>query len=412
MRIMSPPAPVVNLALVVTSILSVPLSLLAGDWPTHRGPQLNGVSVETPLRRSGEAKVLWKVELGLGYSTPVIADGRVMVTGHDGKDTDVFFCLDPATGSEKWKVPYPQDLGDLYFQGGTTGTAAIDGDRVYHLSRDGDLFCLNVNGGEVIWRKNLVEDFEYDRPMWGFSGAPLVKGDKLFLNAGEAGIAFRKDNGELVWKSKNEEAGYAMPLPIRRGERNMLIFSNKRAYVCVDEGTGEAVWSQKWMTRYGVNAADPVLAGNRIFLSSGYGKGCILLDWEGGDAEPTSLWQGREMRTQMNAAILVGDYLYGVDGNESEDGTGLKCLDLKTGKTVWTDVTVGHGAVTVVGDQLLVLTEQGELQVAPASPSGYVPTFKQKVIEPRVWTVPVFSNGRVYCRNAGGSLVVLDMAGS
>lgn len=411
MRILSPPVLVVNLALLVTSFLSVRMSAWAGDWPTHRGPKLNGISDETSLRRNGEAKVLWKAEVGLGYSTPVIADGRLMVTGHDGKDTDFFYCLDPATGVEKWKVSYPQALGDLYFQGGTTGTAAIHGDRVYHLSRDGDVFCLNVNGGAIIWQKNLVNDFEYDKPTWGFSGAPLLRGDNLFLCAGAAGIALRKDNGELVWKSKNEEAGYAMPLPIRRGERNMLLFSNKRAYLCVDEGTGEEVWSHKWMTRYGVNAADPVLAGDQIFLSSGYGKGCVLLEWKG-DEDPKSLWQGREMRTQMNAAILVGDHLYGVDGNESEDGTGLKCLDLKTGKTVWSDTTVGHGAMTVVGDQLLVLTEQGELQVAPATPSGYAPTFRQKVIEPRVWTVPVFSNGRVYCRNAGGSLVVLDMVES
>jgi len=112
----------------------------------------------------------------------------------------------------------------------------------------------------------------------------------------------------------------------------------------------------------------------------------------------------------MNAAVLIDGHLYGVSGNEGQDGTGLRCLELATGNVKWTEASVGHGTLMAVKDKLLVLTENGELQVAPASPGGFKPTFTRKVVDPRVWTVPVFSNGQVYCRNASGHLVVLRMA--
>lgn len=111
----------------------------------------------------------------------------------------------------------------------------------------------------------------------------------------------------------------------------------------------------------------------------------------------------------MNAAVLIDGHLYGVSGNEGQDGTGLRCLDLATGTVKWSETAVGAGTLMAVQDKLLVLTENGELQVAPASPTGYKPTFTQKVVEPRVWTVPVFANGQAYCRNSSGHLVVLDM---
>ena len=162
------------------------------------------------------------------------------------------------------------------------------------------------------------------------------------------------------------------------------------------------------MTRHGVNAADPIVTGDYIFISSGYGKGAVLAKWTG-EGDPERVWQNRDMKTQMNAAVLVDGYLYGVDGNESQDGTGLKCLDLMTGETKWSAEGVAHGTMTVVGDQLLVLTEQGKLEIAKVSPGGYQPTFSQQVLKPRVWTVPVYANGKIYARNAAGEFVALEV---
>lgn len=398
--------PIVAATALALTLSSFPA--LAEDWPVFRGPNGNGISSESGLKSSGQAETKWQTQVGLGYSSPVIAEGRVIVSGHDGKDTDTLWCLDEKTGEVIWKHSYPQPLGDLYFQGGTTGTATIDGDKVFHVARQGELFCLNVTDGAVIWSKHLQKDFGYTMPTWGFTGAPLVQADRLYVTAGESGLCLDKKDGATIWQSKDEEAGYATPFPITRNGKNFLIFTNKRAYVCVDAETGNEVWSERWMTRYGVNAADPVVFEDYLFISSGYGKGATLVKWDG-NGDPETVWQNRDMKTQMNAAVLIDGHLYGVDGNEGQDGTGLKCLELLTGKTLWIEESVGHGTVAAAGGKLIVLTEQGMLQVADASPSGYSPSFSQQVLQPKVWTVPVFANETVYCRNAGGQFVALAM---
>lgn len=403
------PFPRVNPALLATALFFPGgiAEMAAADWPRYRGPDLDGISREEGLKTSGEAKLLWKAELGLGYSAPVVASGRVVVSGHtEGRDT--LFCFDEVTGEVRWKHSYPQPLGDRYFQGGTTGSATIDGDRVYLLAREGELFCLDLETGKPIWQKDLQKDLGYTKPEWGFSGSPLVWDDWLFLNAGDAGLNLNKADGSVVWKSQNEVAGYSTPYPVTRQGWRLVIFSNKRSYVCVDAGNGTEVWRQKWMTRYGVNAADPIVTGDWIFLSSGYGKGAILMEWKEKKA-PVPKWQNREMKAQMNAPVLIDGHLYGINGNESQHETGLICMELATATVKWSDPSVAHGTVVAVGGNLLVLSEAGELQVAPAKPTGYEPTFRQAVLSPTVWTVPVFANGRVYCRNAAGQLVALDM---
>lgn len=406
MKILSSPLLPVNVTLAFALVFAIFSPVKADDWPVYRGSDRNGISTESGLDGVASAEVVWEAQLGLGYSSPVISGGKVIIAGHDGQSTDTLYCLDEKTGAELWTHSYSQPLGDLYFQGGTTGTATISGDFVYHVARQGELFCLSLADGSVIWKKHLQKDFGYKMPTWGFSGAPLLHNERLYLTAGESGIALDPSNGEPIWKSDDEEAGYSTPYLFEKNGRELMIFTNKRAYVCVDPSNGEEVWSHRWMTRYGVNAADPIVTGNYIFISSGYGKGAVLLEWDG-TGDPERIWQNRDMRTQMNAAVLLGGYLYGMDGNESADGTGMKCLKLETGETVWSDTSTGHGTLSAAGDSLIVLTEQGELQVGKASPEGFSPAFSKKVVAPRVWTVPVLANQRIYSRNAAGHLVVL-----
>lgn len=380
----------------------------ANDWPVYRGPDRNGISTESGLEKVASAEVAWEKQVGLGYSAPLIGGGKAIISGHDGGKKDTLFCFDEATGAEKWKFSYPQPLGDLYFPGGTTGTAVIDGDRIYQLAREGDLFCLDAENGEVVWSSHLQKDFKYSKPDWGFTGAPIVNGEHLLITAGVAGMALNKGDGSVVWRSKDAEAGYSAPFVFDKNGTQYAIFSNEKNYVCVDAATGTPAWSHKWMTRYGVNAADPIVSGDFILIASGYGKGAELLKWTG-SGEPERVWKSRDLRTQMNAAVLIDGHLYGIDGDEGKDGTALKCLNLETGETLWSEASIGHGAVSAAGNQLVVLSEQGELQIAAASPSGFTPHFKKKVLDPKVWTVPVFANGKIYCRNASGQFVVLSI---
>lgn len=408
MCMLSPSIPRVNTTLMAFLVTTTLHHTFAEDWPVFRGVDRNGIAAEGSLALAGEVGTAWTAEVGLGYSAPVVSGGKLVITGHDGTGTDTVFCFNEATGEELWKFSYPQPLGDLYFQGGTTGTVTFDGDRLYHVAREGEVFCLNAKDGAVIWKRHLQDDFGYSKPTWGFTGAPLVMGGRVYLTAGESGLALDKKDGGEIWKSKNEEAGYSSPFPIRRGETQYLIFTQKRSYVCVKAETGEVVWEHRWMTRYGVNAADPVVSGDYIFISSGYGKGAVLLSWNG-SGKPEKVWQNRELRTQMNAAVLIDGYLYGVDGNESVDGTGMKCLDFMTGETKWTDTSIGHGTLCAVGGQLVVLSESGDLQIGVADPAGFEPVVSGKAVPGRVWTVPVVAQGKIFARNESGRLAAITV---
>ncbi len=393
-----------TIGLLVATVILGAQHLMGADWPQWRGPEANGISKES-LQGVTALEEVWRAELGLGFSGFVVADGRVFTMGHDGGETESVWCLDAATGKVLWQHSYPQPLGDLYFPGGSTGTPTVDGEVLYSLARAGQLFCFEASSGKVLWKKSLHGDFGYDLPTWGFSGSPKVHGSLLLLNAGDAGLALRKADGSEVWKSKNGEASYSTPYLVQRDGTDVAIFSNKRGYVCVEAKNGKEWWRIRWMTRYGVNAADPIAAGEQLFISTGYDKGATLLEWNGQD-KPKTLWKNREMKNDMNACVLLDGFLYGISGNEGKDGTGLKCLQLESGEGKWLDSSVAHGAIMATADgDLLVLSEGGELMVATASPEGFEPRLKKKVLGEKCWTVPVLANGRIYCRNGKGQMV-------
>lgn len=382
-------------------------SAIAADWPHWRGPQRNGVSTETGLADTwpGEGpKVAWKVKVGLGFSSFVVAGGRVFTMGHaDEKDT--VFCLDADSGKEAWKHSYPAELGDKFFDGGTTGTPTVDGDRVFTLSRWGDAFCFEAVTGKIVWSKNVAEETGAPLPDWGFGGAPLVHGKLLVLSVGEAGLALDKATGTVVWKSAAKEAGYSTPLPLT-GSDGLGLVSSGRAYLAVNLLTGKEAWRIKWVTQYGVNAADPIVEGDRMFLSSGYGKGGALFKL--GAGEPEQLWKTKALRTQMNAAVLFQGHLYGVDGDTTEKAA-LKCVEFATGIDKWAQPNFGSGGGVIADGKLIALSGTGELMVAPASPNGFKPTAQAQVLGGKTWTAPVLANGRILCRNSRGDVVCLDV---
>ncbi len=395
-------------ASVAALLVAASVSALATDWPHWRGPSRNGISTETGWTDQWPAagpSVAWKAGVGLGFSSFAVANGRVVTAGHaDEKDT--VFCFDAMTGKEIWKHSYPSDLGDKYFDGGTTGSATIEGDRVFWLSRWGDVFCFNAADGKVVWNKNVQAETKARVPDWGFTGAPLVLGDKLILNIGEAGLALDKKSGNVLWQSATRSAGYSTPLPFKQGGDVRVVMGNEQAYVAVNPADGKEAWRIKWLTQYGVNAADPIVDGNRILLSSGYGKGAGL--FELGGAEPKEIWKSKVIRTQMNPAVLHQGHLYGVDGDTTEKAS-LKCVDFATGAEKWKHANFGSGGVIIADGKLIALSGTGELLVAPASPESFKPTARAQVLGGKCWTAPVLANGFIYMRNSRGDVVAVDV---
>ncbi|MCA1962767.1 MAG: PQQ-binding-like beta-propeller repeat protein [Prosthecobacter sp.] len=376
----------------------------AADWPVWRGTQADGISRETDWKVAAEPKTLWQAEVGLGFSSFVVADGRVLTTGHaDGQDT--IWCLNAETGKLVWKHSYPADLGDKYYEGGTSNTPTIEGDKVYHLSRWGDLFCLEAATGKVLWSKNVQKETGAAIPDWGYAGAPLVQGGLLILNVGKAGMGVDKATGKIVWKSDADSAGYSTPVPYTAGGKKLDIVSSTDAYTAVQVEDGTPVWSYRWATRYGVNASDPILSGDHVFISTGYNKGCTLLKL--GASQPEKVWESKVLKNQFNSSVLIQGYLYGIDGDQNSRCS-LKCVKLDDGKMAWEEKSIGFGSLMAADGRLIILTEKGELVIAKATQSGYEELSRAQVLSGRCWSAPVLANGRLYVRNAPGKVLCLQ----
>ena len=380
----------------------------AENWPHWGGPDRNGVSKESDwlFQWPDEGpKIAWKAKVGLGYSGFVVADNRAFTAGHDNAK-DTVFCFDAKTGKEVWKHSYPAQLGDKYFDGGTTGTPTIDGDKVYWLSRWGDLFCFEAGSGKIVWEKNVHKETGIRIPDWGFTGAPYVHEGLLVLNVGDAGMGVEKATGKIVWKSANKDAGYSTPQPLKRGEELLVVFGSRESYVAVNPEDGKEAWRVRWVTQYGVNAANPIFHEDKMFISTGYGKGAGLFDLK--ENPPKEIWKSKVLRTQLNAGVLYEGNIYGADGDTTEKAS-LKCIDFATGKELWKEPNFGNGGVIVAAGKLILLSAQGELMVAPADPSGFKPLARAQVLGGSSWTAPVLANGMIYCRNSRGDVVCADV---
>jgi outer membrane protein assembly factor BamB len=395
-------------ALTLTIVLGISAVSRAEDWPVYRGPRYDGISTEKGWLDRWPAQgptIAWKATVGLGHSSMVTKDGRLFTAGHaDEKDT--VYCLDAETGQQIWSHSYPADLGAKFYDGGTTGTPTAEGDRVYWLGKWGDLFAFEAATGRIIWNVQVQKATGIRVPDWGFTGAPRVHGDLLILNVGEAGVAVKKDTGEIAWKSADKNAGYSTPLPIEQDGRARFVIGSGQAYIAVDPETGAEAWRIRWLTQYGVNAADPIVMGNKVFLSTGYNRGAGLFDVS--QNPPAEIWKSRVVRTMMSPGVLYEGHVYAMDGNTDDRGA-LKCVEFSSGAEKWAAPAFGTGGLVIADGRIIAVTAHGELVVAPATPEGFKPTARAQVLGGTIWTAPVLSNGRVYCRNSAGDLVCVDL---
>lgn len=380
----------------------------ADDWPHWRGPRGTGIADETGWLDhwpdAGPA-IAWKAEVGTGFSSVVVAEGRAYTMGN-ADDIDTVYCLDASTGATIWKHSYDAPLDPNLFEGGPTATPTVAGNRVYTISRWGDVFCFDAAAGEVVWSANVHESAGVRVPGWGFAGSPVVYGDLLLLNAGDSGVALEAATGHVAWKSLDKDCGYSTPVLVERDGAVQALLASSDSIVAVDAATGNEIWRYRWLTRFGLNAADPIVEGDRVFISSGYGKGYTLVDVS--QNPPAEIWRTRELRNQFNSSVLIDGYLYGIDGDTTSD-TALKCVELESGETQWSEEGYGSGSLIAAAGRLIVLGDDGELVVAPISPDAFVPTARANVLDDKCWTPPSLAGGRIYCRSAAGHVVSVDV---
>lgn len=381
------------------------------DWPHWRGLAYNGTSPESDFTTNFGPKgpdILWKSFIGKGYSSSVISDGKLFTMGLVDSD-EVVFAFDAKSGEEIWKKSWKSTFKPQFYDGGTSGTPTIDGNRLYILAQTGEVFCLDISDGSVVWETNIMKQLQLEVGMWGYTGAPFVWKNSLILNAGEYGLALDKSSGSVLWSSGTAANGYATPVPFKfKGETLLAIFGAKALHA-VHPDTGKKVWSYSWETSYDVNAADPLFFQNdqMVLISSGYGSGATLLDLT--QDKPREVWKNKLLKTQLNAAVHHEGYFYGIDGNTSDKAT-LNCIESKSGELIWSEKNIGTGGLILANGHLLVISERGEFLIAKATPNGFKPTTRKQIYGGKTWTVPTLANGIAYCRNSRGDLVALKIA--
>ncbi len=378
----------------------------AADWPRFRGPEGNGLSKETGWFKEWPAtgpKVFWEAKVGLGFSSFAVGEGKALITGNEA-DTDTLFCFDAVTGKEVWKKSYPCPLLPKYYQGGTNATPTIENGRVYHLGKMGQMFCLNLADGTVIWEKDIVKEHGLTVPEWGFASSPVILGDLICLNAGGAGLALNKADGSLAWINDTSSAAYASVVPLELNGVPSLAILSHRDLVAVKLADGKEWWRHPFKSGYDTNAMDPIPWNGHLIVSA-HDQKAELIDIR--SAEPKSVGPLGDTRIHMNSGVVIGDHLYQVHGSGGKPGD-LRCIDLRTQQIAWKQVGLGVGALIAADGKLIVLGEKGELAIITAKPDGYEELARAQLLGPTCWTQPALANGRIYLRSGKGDVVCVS----
>lgn len=404
---------VVLLTLILPALPGFESRARAGDWPHWLGPDRNGVAGEAlPDAFDGET-VAWRARVGTGFSSVAVAGGRLYTMGHDGAASggrETVWCLDAGTGEPRWQVAYEAALLPNLHEGGPAATPAVAGDRVYVLSKDGQARCLDAGTGTVVWRRDIWRDAGMKAPPeWGFAGSPLVLGERVLIEAG-ATFALDRATGEILWRSQPFRPAYGTPAPFLHQDALRLAVLKSDGLVVLDGENGGTLAFAEWETPFHTNATTPLVHGTALFLSTGYDRGCALFQFDGRGL--SKRYESRVLCNHMNQSVLLDGYLYGFDGTAHRGRpTELVCIEIESGRERWRvppDLGLGCGSLIGTSDgKLIVLSERGELLVAPASPAGFEPGSRAQVLGGRCWTPPVLAGGRVYCRNSRGDLVAV-----
>jgi len=387
------------------------VSVLAQDWTSVLGPAQDNSSKEKITNLDWKEKppeILWSRELGLGYSAFSVKDKHAYCMGHvAGKE--FVYKLDADTGKPAWMIQYAGGKVDRLHIGGPAATPVLDGDRVFILGREGQLKSLDAADGSVTWEKDLREVFGVKVPEWGFSGSPVIHG-KLLLVQGGPLAAFDKTTGELKWKTETYKHGYGT-IHLFEHDGQTLAAALTNDGVLITDLKGKERAKHLWKTSYRTNGTTPIHRGGQIFISTGYRRGCTLLDFKGDALAEVYENKGISCHMANPVPSQDGKQLYGIDGNSHySQACTLRCVDWKTGEVRWKQKNVGCGTVLRAGKHLLVLEEDGELVLADASPAGYTERGRIRLFERgKCWTSPTFINGRVYARNDFGAAVCVDL---
>jgi outer membrane protein assembly factor BamB len=377
---------------------------LSSNWPGFRGPDRDGV-YHGSIRTSWEGLApMWKKPIGGGRASFAVAGGRAF-TIEQRQRHEVVAAYDVMTGKTLWTNAWEARFKSAFMgiMGGGEGPRATptfaDG-LVYALGGRGELRCLDAATGKLVWRTNILQDAGARNLSWGMAGSPLIAGDAVIVQpggtAGRSIAAYDRRTGKRLWTALDDKTAYVSPMTVKlMGVPQLLVVTAKRL-VGLGLDRRDVLWEFLWSTDHDASATQPIVVGdNRIFYSSGYGTGAVVIELTktGDKFSVRQVWRNIRMKNRQSTSILHDGFIYGLD-----DGI-LACLDASTGELKWKGGRYGHGQVLLAGDHLIVTTEEGELVLVAATPVKLTELARVPAVDGETWNVPALADGILLVRN-------------
>jgi outer membrane protein assembly factor BamB len=394
------------------------------DWPQFYGPNRDGVVPAPELNTDWTKKkpaTLWSVSIGGGYSSFAVVDG-LAYTMDKVDDKERIVCFDVATGATRWthdrEVTYKRE--GTNFLPGPRSTPAVHDGRLYAVGALGQFVCLQLpttpdGKPTLLWEKDLVSEWQVSLPTWSMACSPLIEKDLVIVQpGGRKGtvVAYDRVKGDVRWTAGTEATGYSSPVAATFGTSRQIIAVTGKNLFGINAVDGQVIWKQSFTTQHDGNIALPVIAGDFVFVSATYGRGCACyaIDPQSGVAKPVYVKPNKLMRNHIGTSVQRGGFLFGYDD------TVLRCINFREGTPVedWMppdqDSKVERGNVLLLGDSLLSLSERGTLSLGLADGKGYVPQGRLPNVlgGGECWALPVYVQGKLILRD-GEKAVCLDL---
>ncbi len=391
----------------------------SADWPQYRGPNGDGTTDEKILTTwpTEGPKVKWKLPMGEGFGAVAVAGNQAYVMAERKKE-EACIAIDVTTGKEVWSTP----LGKTIFEGaggnGPRSTPTIVGDLVYTFGTYLRLSCLSAKDGQVIWSHDLQAENNGQNDTkgikaWGNSASPVVEGEVVMVaggGSGQAFLIFDRKTGKLLSKHGDEKITHASPTPTEMHGQRQVVFFMQQGLTSLDAQTGTLLWHADfpWSTS---TAASPIIEGDVVYCSAGYGTGAgaFKISKQGQTWKATELWrQAGKLQNHWPTPVVSKGFLYGLYGFKEFKTMPLKCVEITTGKELWSQDGFGQGGTILVEDNVLIQGDQGQLVLAKATSEKYTELARAQVLSGKCWTMPTVANGLVFCRSTK-EIVCLDL---
>jgi outer membrane protein assembly factor BamB len=379
-----------------------------------RGPDRDGMYPNEKLVSKWPADgpaLLWSVSnVEMGFSSPAVTADRVYVTGmKDGKG--YLFAFDH-TGKQIWKSEYGAEwAGD---HAGSRSTPTIVNDKIYLESGKGQVVCLNEKDGGIVWKVDLIKTFGARNLRWGMTESLLIDGDRLFCTPGGSNVMIAvldRNTGKTIKtvRGNGDNSGYCSPVLIKHGQRQLVLTLTQKSVVGIDAGTFDYLWSYPHETRWDVNPNTPKYHNGQVYTLSGYGTGGQLFNLAADGKSMTRVWADNTLDSQMGAAVLVDNYIYGSGHNNK----GWHCVEWATGKVQYSARELGNKGNIIFSDGLLYLySEKGDVGLVKPNPAKFevISSFSITDGSGPHWAHMVIHKGRLYVRH-GEVMKVYDISG-